>query len=275
MEGTEAMSQFKALSNRYAWKKEQVRYVFDDPLIRNAVYRVLEAERQKEFEFLKVQIKQKRNAFYSHPSNRKLTKREWVGQQALKQDQAAISCLRGWSYRYKRHALTPPLSENAIVYAVADDTKPYNIQGYEKSVSRDGTIQYKQDSIIQIQDKGSRLEIADPYAQNGLHIVGAMVLAVEKSGEKMLFSGDAKFVETACDLVPWFNEQAEKPMPLIDTRQRVMAGYDKSEVRDDKFVVTHRIVDEEIYLTSRQRDDVNENRERHDLKTKRNTHRPR
>lgn len=275
MEGTEATSQFKALSNRYAWKKEQVRFVFDDPLIRKAVYRVLEAERQKEFESLKAQIKQERNAFYSHPANRKLTKQEWVGQQALKQDQAAISCLRGWSYRYKRDALTPPLSENAIVCAVADDTKPYNIQGYEKSVSRDGTIQYKQDGIIQIQDKGSRLEIADPYAQNGLHIAGAMVLAVEKSGEKMLFSGDTEFVETACDLVPWFNEEGKKNLPLTEPRQRVMAGYDKPEVRDNKFVATHRIVDEETYLASLERNEVNDNRERHDLKHKKNTYRPR
>ncbi|EKI4966789.1 relaxase/mobilization nuclease domain-containing protein [Salmonella enterica] len=277
MPGTEATLQFKALSNRYAWKKEQVRYVFDDPLIRKAVYRVLEAERQKEFEALKAQLKQERDAFYSDPANRKLTKQEWVAQQALKQDQAAISCLRGWSYRYKRSALTPTLSENAIVCAVADDIKPYNIQSYEKSVNRDGTIQYMQDGIVQMQDKGHRIEIADPYALNGQHIAGAMVLAVEKSGEKMLFSGDTEFVEMACDLVPWFSEGSKKTLPLTDPRQRIMAGYDKPAPapRADKLVMTHRIMDEETYLASLQRQEANDNRERNDLKPKKNTPRPR
>lgn len=275
MEGTEAMTQFKALSNRYAWKKEQVRFVFDDPLIRKAVYRVLEAERQKEFESLKAQIKQERNAFYSHPSNRKLTKQEWVGKQALKQDQAAISCLRGWSYRYKRNALTPTLSDNAIVCAVADDIKPYNVQSYETSVNRDGTIQYKQDGIVQIQDKGNSIEIADPYIQNGQHIAGAMVIAEEKSGEKLLFSGETEFINRACSLVPWFNSDGEKPLALTNPQQRVMAGYDKPEVRDDKFVATHSIVDEETYLPSLERNEVNDTRERHDLKHKKNTYRPR
>ncbi|EOV0239551.1 TraI/MobA(P) family conjugative relaxase [Salmonella enterica] len=289
MDSTETTMQFKALSNRYAWKKEQVRYVFDDPLIRKIVYRVLDAERQKEFEALKSQIKQERIAFYKDPANRKLTRQEWVAQQALKQDQAAISCLRGWSYRYKRNALTPSLSDNAIVCAVADDIKPYNVQSYETSVNRDGTIQYKQDGIVQIQDKGDRIEIADPYAQGGQHIAGAMVIAEEKSGEKLLFSGEPAFIGAACSLVPWFNEGGEKPLPLTDPQQRIMAGYDKPETRSDntdKFVMTHRIVDEETYLASlqrqrqRQHDEVNDNdnRERNEpghLKPGKNTPRPR
>ncbi|EDQ2394371.1 relaxase/mobilization nuclease domain-containing protein [Salmonella enterica subsp. enterica] len=286
MDSTETTMQFKALSNRYAWKKEQVRYVFDDPLIRKIVYRVLDAERQKEFEALKSQIKQERIAFYKDPANRKLTRQEWVAQQALKQDQAAISCLRGWSYRYKRNALTPSLSDNAIVCAVADDIKPYNVQSYETSVNRDGTIQYKQDGIVQIQDKGDRIEIADPYAQGGQHIAGAMVIAEEKSGEKLLFSGEPAFIGAACSLVPWFNEGGEKPLPLTDPQQRIMAGYDKPETRSDntdKFVITHRIVDEETYLASlqrqrqRQHDEVNDNdnRERNALKPGKNTPRPR
>ena len=102
-----------------------------------------------------------------------------------------------------------------------------------------------------------------------------MVLAVEKSGEKMLFSGDTEFVESACDLVPWFNQEGKKILPLTEPQQRVMAGYDKAEVRDDAFVATHRIVDEETYLASLERNEVNDNRERHDLKHKKNTYRPR
>ncbi|EAB6598837.1 mobilization protein MobA [Salmonella enterica subsp. enterica] len=274
MESTEATKQFKALSNRYAWKKEQVRYVFDDPLIRKAVYRVLEAERQKEYEALKAQIKQERDAFYKDPANRKLTRQEWVAQQALKQDQAAISCLRGWSYRYKRNALTPSLSENAIVCAVADDIKPYNVQSYETSVNRDGTIQYKQNGIVQIQDKGDRIEIADPYAQGGQHIAGAMVIAEEKSGEKMQFSGDSAFVGAACNIVPWFNSGGERPLPLTDPRQRIMAGYDNPAPQSHRPVMTHRIMDEETYQASLKREDVTASDDRNKPEPGKNTNRP-
>ncbi|EIQ5885634.1 mobilization protein MobA, partial [Salmonella enterica] len=236
-------------------------------------YRVLEAERQKEYEALKAQIKKEKAAFYKDPVNRKLTRQEWVAQQALKQDQAAISCLRGWSYRYKRNALTPSLSENAIVCAVADDIRPYNVQSYETSVNRDGTIQYKQNGIVQIQDKGDRIEIADPYTQGGQHIAGAMVIAEEKSGEKMQFSGDSAFVGAACNIVPWFNSGGEKPLPLTDPRQRVMAGYDKPETHSDRPVMTHRIVDEKTYLASRQGVSAVDDRETDELKPEKNTHR--
>ncbi|EEP9823303.1 hypothetical protein HCP56_005052, partial [Salmonella enterica subsp. diarizonae] len=66
-----------------------------------------------------------------------------------------------------------------------------------------------------------------------------------------------------------------------------MAGYDKPETRSDnsdKFVMTHRIVDEATYLASlqrkrqRQHGEVNDNRERNEpvhLKPGKNTPRPR
>ncbi|ELH5318572.1 hypothetical protein Q9W23_004774, partial [Salmonella enterica] len=77
-----------------------------------------------------------------------------------------------------------------------------------------------------------------------------------------------------------------KPLPLTNPQQRMMAGYDKPETRSDnsdKFVMTHRIVDEETYLASlqrqrqRQHDEVNDNdnRERNALKPGKNVNRPR
>lgn len=153
--------------------------------------------------------------------------------------------------------------------AVADDIKPYNVQSYETSVNRDGTIQYKQNGIVQIQDKGDRIEIADPYTQGGQHIAGAMVIAEEKSGEKLLFSGDPTFVGAACNIVPWFNSGGETPLPLTDPQQRVMAGYAHS----DRPVMTHRIVDEKTYLLSRQGATAGDDREIDELKPGKNTHR--
>jgi hypothetical protein len=272
---TDASVQFKALSNRYAWKKEQVRHVFDDPLIRKLIYRTLELERQKEFESLRDKVKQERAEFNAQPENRRLNYWQWVEKQAAAQDQAAISRLRGRSYKLKQQQRTASLSENAIVCSVADDIAAVNIDGFDSRVNRDGTVQYLQDGIVVLQDTGDRIEIADPYREDGIHISDAMLIAEEKSGEKLLFSGEGSFVTSACEVVSWFNEGGEKPLTLTDPQQCVIAGYDKPEIRDDKFVATHRIVDEETYLASLERNEVNGNRERHDLKHKKNTYRPR
>ncbi|EBD3901240.1 mobilization protein MobA [Salmonella enterica] len=277
MPDTDASVQFKALSNRYAWKKEQVRYVFDDPLIRKMVYRTLELERQKEFESLRNKVKTERTIFYSRPENRRLNYWQWVEKQAAMQNQAAISRLRGRSYKLKQQQRTAKLSENAIVCAAADDIAAVNIDGFDFRVKRDGAIQYLLDGHVVLQDTGERIEIADPYREEGIHISDAMLIAEEKSGEKLLFSGESEFVTSACDVVSWFNEGGEKRLPLTDPRQRIMAGYEKSAPapRTDKLVMTHRIMDEETYLASLQRQEANDNRERNDLKPKKNTPRPR
>ena len=159
---------------------------------------------------------------------------QWVEQQALNNDAAAISCLRGRFYMQKKMQQENRLSENAIVCAVADDIRPYEIEGYQTQITRDGRIQYCQDGEVKLQDTGDRIEIADPYSQDGQHIAGAMVLAEVKSGERMYFAGEPQFVNKACSIVPWFNEGSEKPLPLTDRVQRQMAGYDTTSTSPQK-----------------------------------------
>lgn len=274
MPDTDSGVQFRALSNRYAWKKEQVRYVFDDPLIRKLIYRTLELERQKEFEMLRDKVKAEKTQFYSRPENRRLSYWQWVERQAAAQDQAAISRLRGRAYKLKQKQRTPGLSENAIVCAVADDIATVNIDGFESRVNRDGVIQYLQDGHVVIQDSGERIEIADPYREDGIHISDAMLIAEEKSGEKLVFSGDGRFVNSACDVVQWFNEGGSNPLPLTDPQQRVKAGYERPEPSSEQPVFTHRIMDEETYLASLKREDAAATDDRNKPEPGNNTYRP-
>lgn len=102
-----------------------------------------------------------------------------------------------------------------------------------------------------------------------------MLIAEEKSGERLQFSGEGRFVNSACDVVQWFNDGGEKPLLLTDPQQRVMAGYDKPERQSDKPVMTHRIVDEKTYLASRQGARTTDDREIDELKPGKNTYRPR
>ncbi|EKP4872424.1 mobilization protein MobA, partial [Salmonella enterica] len=176
--------------------------------------------------------------------------------------------------KLKQKQRTPGLSENAIVCAVADDIATVNIDGFESRVNRDGVIQYLQDGHVVIQDSGERIEIADPYREDGIHISDAMLIAEEKSGEKLVFSGDGRFVNSACDVVQWFNEGGSNPLPLTDPQQRVRAGYERPESRTEQPVFTHRIMDEETYLASLKREDVSASDDRNKPEPGKNTYRP-
>ncbi|MED9709902.1 LPD7 domain-containing protein, partial [Escherichia coli] len=234
MDRDEIRARFYHVSGQFAWRRAQVRAEIRDPLLRKLAYNVLALERRQAMIALKETLREERKAFYARPENRRMGYWQWVEQQALNNDAAAISCLRGRFYMQKKMQQENRLSENAIVCAVADDIRPYEIEGYQTQITRDGRIQYCQDGEVKLQDTGDRIEIADPYSQDGQHIAGAMVLAEVKSGERMYFAGEPQFVNKACSIVPWFNEGSEKPLPLTDRAQRQMAGYDTAPASPQK-----------------------------------------
>ncbi|MCB5310568.1 TraI/MobA(P) family conjugative relaxase [Yersinia massiliensis] len=217
---------YQHVAKRFAWQKARARIAIGDPLLRKLTYHIIEVERMKAIAALRIALKAEKKVFNANPENRRLSYRAWVEQQALNHDQAAIAQLRGWSYRLKRANKTPPLSENGIRCAAADDCRPFNLEGYDTQINRDGVIQYRHDGIVQVQDRGERIEIANPFISDGQHIAGAMTIAEEKSGEVMVFEGSRTFVNQACGLVGWFNEGGEKPLPLSDPQQRILAGYE-------------------------------------------------
>jgi hypothetical protein len=213
-------------SKKFAWQKARARIAINDPLLRKLTYHIIDVERMKAMAALRMEVKAERVAFKADPSNQRLSYRAWVELQAEQHDQAAISQLRGWSYRLKRNARTASVSENSIRFGVSDDSRPMTIEGYDTVITRDGTVQYYQGGQVQIQDKGERLEIARAGELEGQHVITSLVLAQSKSGEEMVFEGNSAFVQTATDIVPWFNEESGSRLPLSDQQQRLQAGYD-------------------------------------------------
>lgn len=227
---------YQAIAKEFSWQRNHVRLTIRDPLLRKLTYNVIAVEQMKAEAKLRLDLKEERIKIYADPANKRLTYREWVEVQAIKQNQAAISQLRGWAYHAKRKDKTASVSKNAIVCSAVDDIRPYNIKGYQTSINRDGTILYKQHDTVKLQDTGERIEVVEPYVLNGQHIASAMSLAEEKSGDKLKFVGDGKFVEKACSLVNWFNSGSKKQIQLTDAEQRTMAGYNKTVVTDKRQV---------------------------------------
>ncbi|MGV3344457.1 hypothetical protein ACGVWS_01475 [Enterobacteriaceae bacterium LUAb1] len=60
--------------------------------------------------------------------------------------------------------------------------------------------------LVEVQDSGERLDIARFSVADGQHIIGAMVIAEEKSDEHLGFAGEAAFVGQTSSMVKWFNE---------------------------------------------------------------------
>lgn len=81
------------------------------------------------------------------------------------------------------------------------------------------------DNQVMIQAARDRIEIANPYIQGEPHIVSALVLAGEKSEEKMYFQGKHEFIEKSRETTTWFNQTSRHPLPLTDKNQRKQADY--------------------------------------------------
>jgi hypothetical protein len=217
-------ARYQEMAQDFRMRKTRVRLTTPDPLLRKLMYRMIEVERMQATIALRDGLKAERNAIRMLPDSRPLSYRGWVEQEALRHDQAAVSQLRGWAYREKRSERTAALSKVGLACAVADDIKPFEVEGYTTKINRDGAILYQQNGVTAVVDRGPRIEIADPYVKDSLHLVLACHLADKKSGEHLSFRGDGAYLSRAYDVAAGFNHTNGTPLNLTDAGQRMKVG---------------------------------------------------
>lgn len=218
-------NRFRALAAEYRIRKNNVRLLQRDPLMRKLMYRALEVEKMKAMAALRLEIKTEREALRQAPGSRCLTYRSWVELQATQFDAAAVSQLRGWAYREKRNNRTAPVSNNLFFHGVADDVRPVQIRGYGTSVNRDGAVVYTSGKKPVLIDRGVVTEVAEAPEEKGKHLHMAMHIADMKSGERFEIRGDRTFVGTTMRAVQDFNQHSGKTIQLTNSEQLRMAGY--------------------------------------------------
>lgn len=226
-------TRFREVSASYRIRKNNVRLNQRDPLLRKLMFRALEVEKMKDMAALRLQIRDERKALKARPDSRPLSYRAWVEVQASQNDAAAISQLRGWAYREKRKNRTATISNNFILYAIADDIKPSKIRGYDTHVNRDGAVVYSSRGKPVLLDRGVLLEVADAPAEKGKNLVMALYISGQKSGEKVEVRGEKEFVQGTIKSIPHFNASSGKTVPLTHPVQRKQAGYITSQTQDD------------------------------------------
>ncbi|OAT14658.1 DNA relaxase [Buttiauxella noackiae ATCC 51607] len=230
-------TRFREVAAEYRVRKNHVRLVQRDPLLRKLMYRALEVDKMKAMSALKIQIRTERDAIKASPDARPLSYRAWVEVQASQLDAAAVSQLRGWAYRQQRQNRTAPISGNVFLNAVADDVKPATIRGYETTVKRDGAVVYSSGGKPVLMDRGVLIEVADAPEERGKNLAMAMHITAQKSGERSEIRGDTAFVRDAIGRIPHFNSSSGKTVPLTHPVQRQWAGYDAPKPAEEKQVV--------------------------------------
>lgn len=223
----EVKRRYRDLADEFRQRKARVRVTVQDPQIRKLMYRTLVVEKMQAEAQLRATLREERDGLRAEYGSRPMSYRAWVEAQAMDNDVAAISQLRGWAYRQKRKDRTATLSKHGFQCGVADDIPPYDMTrfGYDTEVHRDGAIIYRRQGEAVVLDRGDRVEVLPGDTRN---TGAAVVLANRKSGEVLEIKGDRAFVEDTVKVIGRFNQQKNTQLPLTNPTQKQWLGYGDS-----------------------------------------------
>lgn len=179
-------------------RKAHIRLACRDPLLRKLMYRVAEFERMKAQAELRISLRDTRQKLTESGAWKPMPYRTWVEQEALLGDVAAVSQLRGWSYREKRQAKAASADKHAdgvILCAAGDDSPVLDLPTHTAALHRNGMVEYWRDGVPAVADYGDRVVVragADGY-DDTTNYRAAAAIAGSKSGERIHVTGDEHF----------------------------------------------------------------------------------
>ena len=173
-------------------KKLQVRETEKDPITRLLKYHIIELHRTQAQIHLKEALKAERQQLATEGKLHPPGWRQWVEQEALKGDKAALSALRGMAYREKRGKREPVTTEQVAVIKFDAGSAPTNISqpGLKNEILKDGSVVYRREDNNQLvsRDTGERFILARDR-DSGL------VLNNAKANAKAIFRRDSERFE--------------------------------------------------------------------------------
>lgn len=176
--------------------KAHVRKSVRDPQLRKLMFRVAEFEKMKAMAGLRLQLREERRELSESGASRPLSWKRWVEQEALNGNVAALSQMRGWTYREKRKAKqneAARLQPNAVVvYGPADDAPVFTSSEHECRLHRDGTVSYLRNGLPAVTDFGDRVEVypaSDEKADRFNNDLAA-ALTAWRSGDEVVVVGE-------------------------------------------------------------------------------------
>ncbi len=190
MDGDDVKRRYAEVRAQSRIRRAAVKRDVRDAATRKALYSVIAFETLRARERLRTELTAERNGLRADPSNRRMSFRTWVEDQAARGDNAAISQLRGWAYSEQRQAnrLSKASDQVAEGYVGRGGEDPLATdlgEGVVFVVRRDGTVVYRDGSGIDLAiDHGERVEACGEPPGNAAR-EAARRLAMLKFGDQL------------------------------------------------------------------------------------------
>lgn len=190
--------------------KHNVRMTVSDPYTRKLMYNLAEFKRLQAVANLRLNLREERNGFRA--ANPRLSYREWVEQEALKGDKAALSQMRGFAYSSrKKESYKQKLvgeigfvkTQNGITSHDRDDVAVMasSRHGVKPRLLKDGTVIFTKDGQPVAADRG-HVVLTESHS-DGKEKTADLAIALTLAGkaESVRVTGDAEFKELCCDRI--------------------------------------------------------------------------
>jgi len=188
--------------------KANIRRDVRDPQLRKLMYNLAEFKRMQRLAELRVEGRENRDGFKA--ANPRLTYRDWVEQEALKGDAAAISQMRGFAYaqsKSKKHSTALQAVtgfeniQNSILMAGRDDVAPIvsEKQKVMPVLLRDGSIIYHDEQDSLVLDKGNVLFVDTNKRDDRKAENVAVALTLTGGTQNVLYRGQGSFKQYGID----------------------------------------------------------------------------
>ena len=204
---------WQAIHDECRMRKARIRAQQRDPLVRKLHYHIAELQRMQALIALKESVKAERLELIGQGKWYPPSYRQWVEVEALKGDRAAISQLRGWDYRDRRHDNTQSTSNQRCVVLCEPGSAPlyYNMPGLKPALQKNGSIRFSDTDTGQhvCTDYGDRVVFRNgsdfASLQRELNRVSPVLFARDP---KMGFApegNDIQFNQALAEMVGWYN----------------------------------------------------------------------
>lgn len=181
--------QYRQVNAHLQMVKASIRDSERDPQIRRILFNAAEFDKRKAIAYIKATEREAQASFkQSHP---RLNYKDWVAQQALSGDKAALSQLRSWAYRETRNkkyqqAIQERVGADNIKDFIAsnrDDVPVTQTKSFTPSLLRDGTVIYRDKTTknVAVVDRGRSVFVGVNSRDNEHHQKAATTLVL--SGE--------------------------------------------------------------------------------------------
>jgi len=188
--------------------KDNIRRDVRDPQLRKLMYNLAEFKRMQRLADLRLEGRENRDGFKA--ANPRLSYRDWVEQEALKGDAAAVSQMRGFAYaqsKSKKHsaALQSVTGfekvQNSILLSGRDDVAPIvsDKQKVTPVLLKDGSVIYRDDNAGLVLDKGNVIFVESSSRSDNKAENVAVALTLTGGTQSVVYRGQGEFKQYGID----------------------------------------------------------------------------